>query len=89
MYKSILVIGAPINNNKFKLQFNNIERGVYKLGIFTMEGQLIKLFSINYLGENSIEEYEIGKLLADGKYQLVLFNKKLRISTSLIKAKSD
>ena len=87
VYKSILVIGDPIINNKFKLQFNNIERGVYKLGIFTMGGQLTKLFSINYLGENSIEEYEIGKLLADGKYQLVLFNKKLRISTSLIKAK--
>ena len=82
----IFVIGNPIQDNKFKLQFSNIEKGVYELDMYTMDGKLVKKSSINYSGENTVQEFEIGKLLEAGKYQLVLFNRTLHVSTSFIKA---
>ena len=81
----IIVIGNPLQSNNIKLQFNNVDKGLYKLNLFTVEGKLMKQFSIDYSGGTSIQNFAVESYFPQGKYELQLSNKTLNFITKLAK----
>lgn len=82
--KSIHVAGNAIQSNNIRLQLNNIDKGVYKIELYNMAGQLVKKLSIDFQGGSAVENILIGNNLARGKYRIGLSNNFASYFTDLI-----
>ncbi len=83
--KNIVVYGNSIKDNNLTLQINHLEKGIYNLQLYSMDGQLIKSFSVNHAGGSAAQTFTINQYVATGKYQLQLSGKSVNLTTWLIK----
>ena len=82
----IVVLGNVDDNASIKLQFNNIDKGLYVLELYNLSGQLIKKITINHNGGyGAIYFLNVNNTLAPGKYQIRLWNRSKVFTTSFLK----
>ena len=74
-----------IKGNSVTLKLNNIEKGIYNLQLYSMDGQIIEKISLNHAGGSSAQTFTIHHYLAAGKYQVQLSGKSLNFTTWMIK----
>ena len=83
--KNIVVFGNILKDNQMALRLNNIDKGSYYLKLFSMDGNIIKQFAIEYPGGNSTKNFIINNHFPSGKYEIILSGKNVNYKTSLIK----
>ena len=82
----IAVYGSASNEASVRVQFNNIDKGKYALKLYNFTGQLIQSASINYIGGNNfIYNFIINNKFAAGTYQIQLFNRSNKFTTSFLR----
>ena len=83
--KNIVVYDNIIKDNNVTLQINHLEKGIYSLQLYSMDGQLIKSFSVNHAGGSAAQTFTINQYVARGKYKVQLSGKSVNLTTWLIK----
>ena len=83
--KKIVMYSNSIKGNSVTLKLNNIEKGIYNLQLYSMDGQIIEKISLNHAGGSSAQTFTIHHYLAAGKYQVQLSGKSLNFTTWMIK----
>ena len=82
----IAIFGNRITNNKLIIQFNNIEKGIYNLELYSMDGLLINKKIIEHPDSSQlIYPILINNNLAAGKYLIKLSGKVVSYTTTFIK----
>jgi hypothetical protein len=80
----IEIFPNPITGQVLILQFENMEKGVYQLDLFTNSGQKIYTGTINHAGGSSAETLQLPATYASGIYQLRIKNNKNVFNYSLM-----
>ena len=82
---TIVVYPNILKGNTVLLQLNNVTKGSYTMGMYNMEGRLIKKLSMEHSGGSATQRFAVDKYLTPGKYLLQLSGKSLLLTTSIIK----
>ena len=82
----IAVYGNNMSGNILTVQFNNIEKGMYNLELYSMEGLLINKKVIDHSDiSQQAYTFPISNNLAEGKYFIKLSGKSIKFTTTFIK----
>ncbi len=83
---NLAVFPNPVVNNTVSIQVASLEKAVYLLQVFNINGQLVKKQSIQHNGGDMKYVFQLDETLPAGKYQVQLSGTStLKLSTSLIK----
>lgn len=85
LVNTIAVYPNTLKGNTVLLQLNNVAKGSYTIGMYNMEGRLIKKLLMEHFGGSAIQRFAVDKYLTPGKYLLQLSGKSLLLTTSIIK----
>lgn len=69
----IFVYPNPIINHTARLQFSEMEKGVYLLRLINSSGQVLFTKTILHIGTNTIHALTFTKEIAGGRYQLEIY----------------
>lgn len=83
--KNIVIYGNSIKGNSVTMQLNNIEKGIYGIQVYSMDGQLIEKVSVKHGGGSSAQTFTINHYLAKGKYKVQLSGTSVNLTTWITK----
>ena len=83
--KYIVVYGNILKNNQIVLRLNNIDKGSYYLKLYSVDGNIISQFSIEYAGGTNTQNFVINNYFPSGKYEIILSGKNVNYKASIIK----
>ena len=82
----ISIYGSNVINNTLTVQLTNIEKGIYNLELYSMDGLLINKKIIGHSGSSQLTySFQINNNLAEGKYFLKLSGKTVKFTTTFIR----
>ncbi|TMI85846.1 MAG: T9SS type A sorting domain-containing protein [Bacteroidetes bacterium] len=83
---SVQVYPNPVTNNKFIVQFNQLEQGNYTIQLIDVAGRPVLQKQVNVSGDNQTQDINVNALSARGVYLVKVtdHNKKSVFSTKIV-----
>ena len=67
---AITVYPIPVINRTIGVQFTDMEKGIYRLQLVNMRGQVVLKQNLNHTGGNATQTIQLGYAVAKGNYRL-------------------
>ncbi|RYE20063.1 MAG: T9SS type A sorting domain-containing protein [Sphingobacteriales bacterium] len=81
----VTVYPNPVVGKTITIQFGNFAKGQYNARLFDALGQVVASKTINYTGNNTVQNFEINDKFGAGKYELQVTGNGVLLNTSVIK----